>query len=65
MAAYIISAIDNINMRQLGEKGHIEYGWSENIREKILQFSFQLVRNKNETDLYNLKNILRGILFSL
>lgn len=30
--------------KQYGEKGHVEYGWSYNQRERILQFSFQLVR---------------------
>jgi hypothetical protein len=29
---------------QYGKNKHVEYGWSEELQEKILQFSFQLVR---------------------
>lgn len=51
--AAIINALDNINHTnhtnhtnntQYGENGHAEYGWSKNIQEQILQFSFQLTR---------------------
>lgn len=42
--AAIISALDNHTPMQSGENGHAEYGWSNSIREKITQFSFQLVR---------------------
>ena len=34
---------------QIGEKGHIEYGWSDQLRERILQFSFQLTRTNPNT----------------
>ena len=40
----IISALDNYTPIQSGEKGHIEYAWSNSIREKIIQFSFQVTR---------------------
>lgn len=44
--AAIINALDNHinNTIQYGENGHAEYGWSKNIQEQILQFSFQLTR---------------------
>ena len=42
--ASLVTALDNYTPKQTGEKGHIEYGWSNNIQEKILQFSFQLTR---------------------
>ena len=42
----IISALDNYTPSQIGENGSIEYTWSNNIRERILQISFQLTRNK-------------------
>jgi len=29
---------------QFGEKGNVEYAWSNNIREKIIQLSFQLTK---------------------
>jgi hypothetical protein len=34
---------------QFGEKGNVEYAWSNNIREKIIQLSFQLTRTKRDT----------------
>jgi Domain of unknown function (DUF2828) len=53
--AALINAIDSNNTFlndhpiQHGEKGHAEYTWSTNIKEKILQFSFQVVRTTKET----------------
>ena len=53
---------------QIGEKGHIEYGWSNIIQEQILQFSFQITRtNLNEINnlsiiLYNILNTLKDII---
>ena len=46
--ATIISALDNYTTSQIGEKGNIEYAWSNNIREKIIQLSFQLTRTKRD-----------------
>ena len=34
----------NIVPKKYGEKGHLEYGWSDNLREKILQWNFQAIR---------------------
>jgi hypothetical protein len=34
---------------QIGENGSIEYTWSNNIREKIIQLNFQLTRTKRDT----------------
>lgn len=42
--AALINALDNFTPTQFGENGHVEYGWSNNIQEKILQFSFQITR---------------------
>jgi len=45
----LISSLDKINSRdglQRGENGHIELSWSKDIRERILQFFYQLVRTK-------------------
>lgn len=32
---------------QIGENGHQEYGWSNDVREKIVQLSFQLTRTQD------------------
>jgi len=45
----LVSSLDNINsrdtdLRRYGENGHVELSWSKNIRERIVQFYFQLVR---------------------
>ena len=42
--AAIINALDNYTPTQIGENCHTEYGWSNNMQEKILQFSFQTTR---------------------
>ena len=60
----IISALDNHTPKQLGENGHVEYGWSNSIREKILQFNFQVVRT-DESKVNNLQVILNDLLTSL
>lgn len=49
--AALVNALDNYNPPQIGEKGHVEYGWSNSIQEKITQFTFQLVRTSNENTL--------------
>lgn len=41
-----VTAMDNHTTQQIGENGNVEYGWSNNIHEKITQFYFQLVRSK-------------------
>ncbi len=62
--AALVNAIDNYTNTQIGENGHVEYGWSNSIREKIAQFSFQLNRT-NDKGIKNLEEILKGLLFSL
>jgi hypothetical protein len=62
--AALINALDNYTPTQLGEKCHVEYGWSLNIQEKILQFSFQVTRT-NEEGLYRLNMVLTEILMNL
>lgn len=62
--AAIISALDNHTPMQSGENGHAEYGWSNSIREKITQFSFQLVR-ADDKRVDTLSLVLRDLLSSL
>ena len=57
--AALINALDNYTPKQIGENGHVEYGWSNDIREKILQYSFQLVRTSSNS---NLKSVLKDML---
>jgi hypothetical protein len=49
----LISALDTFTPSQLGENGTKEYTWSNDLREKIVQLSFQLVRTKNIEPLRN------------
>jgi hypothetical protein len=62
--AALINGLDNYTFNQIGENGYTEYGWSNNIREKILQFSFQLVRT-NENNEKNLSIFLKDLLTNL
>ena len=62
--AALINALDNYTPKQFGEKGHVEYGWSNSIQEKIVQFSFQLTRT-NENGVKSLENVLNVLLTSL
>ena len=50
MNSFLINSLDKSNSRndlQRGENGHVELGWSNNIRERIVQFYYQLVRTDN------------------
>ena len=47
----LISALDNFTPSQIGENGSVEYTWSNSIRERILQLSFQLTRTRHSTSL--------------
>jgi hypothetical protein len=62
--AALINALDNYTPTQIGENGHVEYGWSNNIQEKILQFSFQVTRTSEE-GVKKLENILKDLLSNL
>ena len=62
--AALVNALDNYTPQQIGENGHLEYGWSNNTREQINQLFFQLTRC-DEAKVNNLKNILSGLLYSL
>lgn len=57
--AALIHQLDTFTPTQLGENSHVEYGWSNDIRENIAQFYFQLNRTKDTKGLEEqLKNIL-------
>ena len=40
----IITALDNYSPIEIGENGQAQYSWSNNLQERIVQFSFQLTR---------------------
>ena len=47
--AALINALDSYTPMQIGEKGHAEYAWSNDLQEKILQLSFQFTRCDSST----------------
>lgn len=52
--AKFISALDSVSTPfQIGENGTQEYGWSNNIRERIVQINFQLIRKTITTNSIN------------
>ena len=57
----LVNALDNFTPTQIGENNHIEYGWSNSIREKIIQFSFQVTRT-DENGIKNLQVVLAELL---
>ena len=46
--ASLVSAMDSMTLKQVGENNHVEYSWSSDKQEKILQLSFQLTRTKDK-----------------
>ena len=62
--AALVNALDNYTPTQFGEKGHVEYGWSNSIQEKILQFSFQVTRTADDR-INGLSQILSDMLRQL
>jgi Mg-chelatase subunit ChlD len=64
--AALVNALDNYNTLQIGDKGHIEYGWSNSLQEKIAQFSFQIVRTRSENTLREtLTNMLSTLKYKI
>jgi len=61
----LIHPIDNFTPIQIGEKGSHEYTWSNNIRERILQLSFQLTRVREESIINKLYEQTDRILMEL
>jgi hypothetical protein len=50
----IINALDNYTPVEIGENGHAQYSWSNDLQERIVQLSFQLTR----TSVYGM-NVLK------
>jgi len=62
--AALVNALDNYTPQQIGENGHVEYGWSNSIQENIVQFSFQVTRT-TDSGLVGLSYLLSGMLTTL
>jgi hypothetical protein len=62
--AALVSALDNHTPQQIGENGHVEYGWSNSLQEKIVQFSFQITRT-DDAGLSRMRQVLVEMLTTL
>ena len=51
--ASLVHALDRYTPKQLGENNNVEYTWSHEMNERIVQFFFQLVRSKKTNKLEN------------
>jgi hypothetical protein len=60
----LIAALDNYTQKQLGENEMMEYTWSNNIQEKIVQIHTQLVRTDVDQT-QKIKKELHDVLFEL
>lgn len=60
----MISAIDRVTPVKEGENKHDEYGWSNDLQEKVVQFDFHCVRT-DSTKISSLATILDGLLTRL
>lgn len=63
--ASLVQALDNNTPTQYGTNGHLEYTWSSNLREQILQFSFQVTRTHHDEALQQLQRRLNNMLTTL
>lgn len=60
--AALIKTLDSMTPRQVGENGLVENAWSNDLQERIVQFSFQLVRTQNNNQTLELIKVFRSIL---
>lgn len=51
--------------KQIGENGHTEFGWSNIMKDKIVQFNFQCTRTKDDVGVFRLRLVLSKILSEL
>jgi len=63
--ANLISALDMHTPSQLGENGSKEYTWSNDIRERIVQLSFQITRVRDDETIKKLATQTQQILSGL
>ena len=58
----LTNALETYTPTNTGEKGHLQYDWSNNLDEKIVQFHFQLVRTTNHSKLEEQLHIILSTL---
>jgi hypothetical protein len=46
--ASLIAALDKISQLRVGENGHVECAWARDMKERMVQFHFQLVRTDKD-----------------
>ena len=61
----IITALDNYTPVEIGENGHAQYSWSNDLQERIVQLSFQLTRTSAVYGMNVLKKQLHEIIAEL
>lgn len=61
----LVIALDNHTPIQMGENGHAENALSNSIRERVLQFSFQVTRITKGSSMHAVETVLRGLLTEL
>ena len=58
----LISGLDTHTSKQVGENLHVEYSYSNDMSEKIVQLFFQLIRCEDHSELESIhQSILRSI----
>jgi len=62
--ASVFSALDSFTSTRIGENNHTEFDWSNDLKEKVVQFDFQCVRTITN-GVSNLVSILDGLLYRL
>jgi hypothetical protein len=60
--AALIETLDSMTPRQVGENGLVENAWSNDLQERIVQLSFQLVRTNSNHQIVELIKVFRSIL---
>jgi hypothetical protein len=60
--AALIKTLDSMTPRQVGENGLVENAWSNDLQERIVQLSFQLVRTNSNHQIVELIKVFRSIL---
>lgn len=60
------SAHDDYTTKTIGENGHIQHGWADSCRERIVQLSFQITRTQTNSELqqigYKFREVIKDII---
>jgi len=61
----LINALDNRVTKKIGENGHAEYSYSDSLRERVIQLSFQLTRITKYSSMTSVENVLDDLLLTV